>query len=75
MKWIKCSDRMPEKSGVYIVASEVKRSGNRIFNVVDYSSKYGLWNSYDFEPTLADAMAHTEVFNDTEYWAEIPEVE
>jgi len=75
MEWIKCSDRMPEKSGEYLVASDVKESGYRIFTVIEYSSKWGMWNTSDYRLTREDAELHTDAFRDTEYWAEIPEVE
>ncbi|MBQ1289675.1 MAG: DUF551 domain-containing protein [Erysipelotrichaceae bacterium] len=60
--WIKCSERLPEKSGWYFIIS--KRG---CYNALEFSVKHGCFNASDDSDYL-DAVIECE------YWMPIPAV-
>jgi hypothetical protein len=73
--WIKCSDRLPEKSGEYLVATEFKYSTGRtdyIYSVIHYSAKHKLFccfDTFDIEEREKD-----NPYDDVKYWMPIPKI-
>ena len=59
IKWIKCSERLPEKSGRYLTISVPGHIQH-----VDYSVKHGKWNVYD------DDIFFNYALEKVQYWAE-----
>ncbi len=62
MKWIPCSERLPEKSGKVLVCTEIG-----YMEVVNYSAKYKRFNDYDECPRASTG------FSDTVAWMPLPE--
>ncbi len=69
LKWHKATEELPEESGKYLVCSE-ENGKLYCFQVLQYSEKYLLFNSYDdLEPEDAKKYA----FDITNlYWSELP---
>lgn len=61
-EWIKCEDRMPEKSEKVFVHLK-----NGIMTAVWYSSKYRKFNCFD------DIEPGGYAFNDVTHWMPLPE--
>lgn len=69
--WIICTDRLPEKSGDYLVCMRPNDCGYRYCSVVNFSSQYWLFNWYDGH-SLDMLTDDDRDYNDrVEYWAEI----
>jgi hypothetical protein len=76
MDWIKCSERLPEQSGEYLVASPIVYSTGRkdfIYSVISYSAKHKLFCCSDYDDISKRESPHS--YDDVEYWMPIPEVE
>lgn len=74
--WIKSSDRLPERSGDYLVATPVYYSTGRkghIYSVTHYSEKHKLFCCHD-DSNIAERWKET-AYDDVEYWMPIPEIE
>lgn len=72
-EWISCKERLPEKSGIYLVTICYPEFDNAVHvQTISWSSFYQQWNNFD-----------TSVRNDDEYdaewkriithWMELPE--
>lgn len=66
-KWIRCEDRLPEKSGRYLTYNSFQ-----ITNCYDYSVVHKMWNCLDWM-TKRQAK-HLEI-GSVKYWMPILEVE
>ena len=70
--WIKCSERLPEKSGKYLIAKSYYGAGGRqwYYDTVHYSANHMQWNNFD-------ELRRNESYDiyEVDYWMPIPEVE
>lgn len=62
MEWIKCSDRLPDKSGYYLVIT----IGNNA-NVLEFSKRHSAFNA-------GDSRDDNEFEIKCVWWTEIPEL-
>ena len=68
--WIKCKDKLPDKSGDYLVCHRESDSGYRHCAVVHFNAEMWLWNWY--RNNMDDYDDDDRDYNDSvEYWAEI----
>ena len=68
--WIKCNDRLPEKSGEYLVCHRENDNGYRHCAFVHYNAEMWLWNWYS--NSMDEYTDDDRDYNDSvEYWAHI----
>lgn len=72
-EWIKCSERLPEKSGVYMTV-DMDFAG-KYMCVMFYSAKWRGWNCIDFIDDENEARAHELHVTHWMYLPDAPEVE
>lgn len=64
-QWIKCSERLPEKSGLYLALN--KGSSSYFPFPIHFSKKYQMWNRTD-----CDILPPYDRFNIT-HWMPLPD--
>lgn len=70
-RWIPCSERLPEKSGEYLIV--YRADFGRIASVTHYSAKNRLWRSWDFMPDVQLKAVAAEQGRYT-HWMPLPEL-
>ena len=70
-RWIPCSERLPEKSGEYLVV--YRADFGRIASVTHYSVKHRLWRAWDFADGEQLRYAASEQGRFT-HWMPLPEL-
>lgn len=63
VKWVKCSERLPDKEGVYLTVSQNRHGGKSVF-FHNYNLDYWVDNDGYTERQLNITITH---------WAELPE--
>ena len=74
VEWIPVEERLPEKSGVYLVfmkySDQILLKGMGYHYVVGYSAHHEAFNTFD---ALDDEKADNLAFKNVTHWAELPE--